>query len=237
MKYGEVKELKKQSINLERFAARFAQLLSETEENTYTLAEKLSLTPGTISRYQNGLMAPKMTTLHAMANIFGVNPDWLLGAEKAERNAPPARYPIPRVTDEFVTFAVIGEVAAGYDHFAYEDWNGETVDIPTTYLKGRPQSDYFVLSVCGDSMYPLYMEGDKVLILKQKTMDYSGQVGAVLYDNECATLKRVEYVTGEDWMRLIPVNPVYTPKRIEKEDLERCQILGIPKLIIREVDN
>lgn len=229
--------MRKQTIDLAQFAARFAQLLSETEENTYTLADKLSLTPGTISRYQNGIMAPKITTLYAMAEIFDVNPEWLRGAESAQRERYSARYPAPRITEDYVTFPVIGEVAAGYDHLAYEDWNGESVDIPAAYLKGRPQSDYFVLTVRGDSMYPMYVEGDKVLILKQSTMDYSGQIGAVLYDNECGTLKRVEYVTGEDWMRLIPVNPNYPPKRIEKEDLEKCQVLGIPRLILREVEN
>lgn len=229
--------MSKQSIDLARFSARFAQLLSETEENTYTLADKLSLTPGTISRYQNGIMAPKITTLYAMAEIFNVNPDWLRGAEPARRERYSSRYPAPAITEDYVTFPVIGEVAAGYDHLAYENWEGETVEIPRSYLKGRPQSDYFVLTVCGDSMYPMYMEGDKVLILKQPAMDHSGQIGAVLYDNECATLKRVEYVTGEDWLRLIPVNPNYPPKRIEKEALEKCRILGIPRLILREVEN
>lgn len=228
--------MKNQEMDLQRFAERFAQLLSESEENTYTLADKLSLTPGTISRYQNGIISPKMPTLYAMANIFGVNPQWLRGVEHAPREVDLSKYPAPRITENYVTFPVIGEVAAGYDHLAYEDWEGEVVDIPLSYLKGRPQSEYFVLSVCGDSMYPLYMEGDKVLILKQSAMDYSGQIGAVLYDNECATLKRVEFTNGEDWMRLLPVNPNYPPKRIEKEELEHCRIIGIPKLILRETE-
>lgn len=227
--------MKKQDINLKLFAERFSGLLSETDENTYTLAEKLSLTPGTISRYQNGLMAPKITTLYALADIFKVNPIWLCGNAEAPKFLPVKKFPQPEITDNIITFPVIGEVAAGYDHLAYEDWDGEVIDIPASYLNGRPQSDYFVLSVCGDSMYPLYMEGDKVLILKQSTMNYSGEVGAVLYDNECATLKKVEYVKGEDWMRLVPVNPNYPPKRIENEELEQCRIIGIPKLVLREI--
>lgn len=57
----------------------------------------------------------------------------------------------------------------------------------------------------------------------------------MLYDGEMATLKRVEYVTGEDWMKMIPVNPNYPPKTITGADLEQCRILGIPKLVVREV--
>ena len=84
-------------------------------------------------------------------------------------------------------------------------------------------------------MYPEYREGDKVLILKQTTLNTSGTVGAVLYDNDYATLKKVTYAPGEDWLELSPINPMYPPKRVEGADLERCRIIGIPKLLIRDI--
>ena len=84
-------------------------------------------------------------------------------------------------------------------------------------------------------MYPLYQEGDIVLILRQETLNASGDIGAILYDGELATLKKVKYVKGEDWMRLVPINPNFPPATIEGEDLERCRVLGIPKLLIREI--
>ena len=37
------------------------------------------------------------------------------------------------------------------------------------------------------------------------------------------------------WMKLIPLNPQYPPKMIENEDLERCDVIGIPRMVIREV--
>ncbi|MBO5019241.1 MAG: helix-turn-helix domain-containing protein [Clostridia bacterium] len=140
----------------------------------------------------------------------------------------------PTVTDDVVSFPVIGNIAAGYDEIAVEDWSGETVDVPVSYLRGRNKSEFFVLKVKGDSMYPLYHEGDKVLILKQSTLNRSGDIGAVMYEGECATLKKIEYVKGEDWMRLIPINPNYIPKTIEGVDLENCRVLGIPFVLIRE---
>lgn len=140
----------------------------------------------------------------------------------------------PTVTDDVISFPVIGNIAAGYDEIAVEDWSGETVDVPVSYLRGRNKSEFFVLKVKGDSMYPLYHEGDKVLILKQSTLNRSGDIGAVMYEGECATLKKIEYVKGEDWMRLIPLNPNYIPKTIEGVDLENCRVLGIPFVLIRE---
>ena len=145
-------------------------------------------------------------------------------------------FPAPTVSEDVVTFPVMGEVAAGYDRVALEEWEGETVEFPRSCLHGRPAFDYFVLRVKGESMYPFYLDGDKVLILKQDTLDYSGQVGAVLYSGDLATLKRVEYAEGEDWLRLVPLNPLHPPLTIEGADLEQCRILGIPRLLLRDIE-
>ena len=161
-----------------------------------------------------------------LANYFGVTVDYLLNGEDNGVS----------IADDFVSFPVIGEVAAGYDHIASEDWEGDTVNIPQSYLKGRAKEDFFVLRVTGNSMYPTYVDGDKVLVLKQSTLNHSGQVGVVLYNGDTGTIKRVEFVAGENWMKLVPINPNYPPIKIENADLENCRVLGIPKLLIREID-
>lgn len=142
----------------------------------------------------------------------------------------------PEIAEEVVTFPVIGGVAAGYDHICYEDWTGDSIEVPPSYLHGRKPQDYFVLRVQGQSMYPDYQDGDHVLVLRQSTMDRSGQVGVVIYGDENATLKRVEYVNGENWMTLRPVNPQFPPITVRGEALEHCTVLGVAKLVIREVN-
>lgn len=116
-----------------------------------------------------------------------------------------------------------------------EDCLTNTVEIPASYLKGRNKEDFFALCVKGDSMYPEYQENDTVLILKQTTMDYSGQVGAVIYDDENITLTRIEYKPGENRIRLVPINPNYPTKCIEDEALQDFQVLGIPKYLMRDI--
>lgn len=193
------------------------------------LADKLNLSRSIVGMWESGQRKPSFETLELLADFFNVRLDDLSGRKNTDSLLN------PEIATDTVTFPVIGEIAAGYDHFAVEDWSGETVEIPTYYLKGRKQEDYFVLSVKGDSMYPLYMDNDKVLILKQSTLNYSGEIGAIVYD-DCATLKKVEYVKGEDWLKMIPINPQYPPKRIEGVDLESCKVLGMPKLLIREIN-
>lgn len=193
------------------------------------LAKKLNLSRSAIGMYEKGERNPNFETLELIADFFNVRIDDLIGRKNTT-------YLPPQITTDTVTFPVIGEIAAGYDNIALEDWSGETVEIPFSYLKGRKREDYFVLSVKGNSMYPKYINGDKVLILKQSTLNKSGDIGAIMYDDELATLKKVEYVMGEDWLRLVPINPEYEPKTIQGENLEHCRIIGIPKLLIREID-
>lgn len=41
---------------------------------------------------------------------------------------------------------------------------------------------------------------------------------------------------GEDWLRMVPINPSHPIKKIDGVELEHCRILGIPKLLIRDIE-
>ena len=137
--------------------------------------------------------------------------------------------------EEIITFPVIGNIAAGYDGQAVEDYTGDEIAIPSSWLRKRPKTDYFMLKVKGDSMYPMYQDGDIILVKRQATLDHSGQIGVVIYEDTNATLKKVEYVYGEDWMKLIPINPAFPPIMVKDEALEHCRVLGYPIKLIRDI--
>ena len=202
------------------------------------LGAKLGLDKSTIQRYETGQVKKiKIPILQVMAKELAVHPNWL--ALKTDDKLYIVSEPTPNsptITEDTTTFPVIGDIAAGFDKIALENWEGDTVEVPNSYLKGRDKNEFMVLRVKGDSMYPLYHEGDKVLILKQSTLNASGDIGAILYDDELITLKKVEYVMGEDWLRMVPINPNVPPTKIEGERLEHCRIIGIPKLLIRELN-
>jgi len=193
------------------------------------LAEKVGITKQLLWKYETGRITNiPLKRLQLIADVLHVAPSVLTGwsDEQAE----------PSIAETYVTFPILSETAAGYTTFAeHEDYDSGDIDIPLSWLKGRPKSDYFVIKVHGDSMYPLYHDGDLVLVLKQSTFNYSGQVGVVIFDDNMGTLKKVEYVYGEDWMRLVSINPSYPPVMIRDEKLEHCRVLGIAKMVIREV--
>ncbi len=202
------------------------------------IAKRTGIPKSSIHRYVQGQTKKiPIDAVRLIAEATDVSVKWIMGWEgQNETYKNNLNLPEPTITENYTTFPVIGDIAAGYNHIAYEDWTGETVKIPDTYLKGRDESEFFVLRVTGNSMYPLYHNGDKVLVLKQSTLNYSGEIGVVIYDGDCGTLKKVEYKEGENWINLIPINPNYEPVHIEGEALEHCRILGVPRLLIRELN-
>lgn len=215
---------------------RIKQRRKELGLSAEYIASQLNLSPATIYRYESKDIKKFPTEiLEPLAKVLHTTPEYLMGWSNNEQSDS-INLKAPEVSSSTVSYPVIGEIAAGYENIALEDWSGETVEIPYSYLRGRKRDDYFVLKVKGNSMYPKYINGDKVLILKQSTLNRSGDIGAIIYDDEVATLKKVEYVKGEDWMKLIPINPEYEPKMITGEDLEHCRVIGIPRLLIREIE-
>lgn len=196
------------------------------------IAEKLGLSPATIYRYESKEIKKFPTdVLVPLAKVLHTTPEYLMGwSETKQTKSNP-----PIVTNNTVSFPVIGELAAGYERVAMEDWSGDTIEIPESYLKGRKKENFLVLSVKGDSMYPLYQNGDKVLILKQNYINESGDIAAVIYDSEFATLKKIEY--KKDAVRLLPLNPEFLPREITGSDLEQFKIIGIPRLLVREIND
>lgn len=220
----------------ESCASRLQQALKLRNMKQADLSQLTNIPKSAISQYLSGKFEPKQDRLEVFAKVLNVSEAWLMGYDVSyERDSMSTNNFSPTITEDYVTFPVIGEVAAGFDHIAVEDWEGDKVDIPASYLKGRRKDEFFVLRVKGDSMYPAYQDGDKVLILRQTSLDYSGQVGVVIYNNEFGTLKKVEFVKGEDWLRMVPINPMYAPETITGPALEECQVLGTPKLLIREI--
>ena len=127
-----------------------------------------------------------------------------------------------------------GPVAAHFDATPVEEH--EYRSIPLEWLGRRKPEDFFIAVVDGNSMYPHFQNGDELLCLRCSDMGRSGRIGILVFGNEEATLKRIEYQPGEDWIDLVPINPEYQTKRIQGADLEQCRIVGRVIKVIRTVD-
>lgn len=208
---------------------RFKQIIDESGLSFTELEKKSQISKSSLQRYASGTTKKiPIDAITAVCNALNKSAAWVMGWDNDSLSAP-------TISDDNVEFAVIGDVAAGFDKVAIEDWTGDKILIPSSYLKGRKRDDFFVLRVKGDSMYPEYRDGDKLLILKQNAVDYSGQIAVAIYDDELGTIKKIEY--KKDSIHLVPINPQYQPEIIKGTDIEKVHILGIPKLLIREIED
>ena len=211
------------------FSERLKSLRKSKNLTQTALATILHLSHGAVAMWETNKRQPDNDTLGRLADFFGVSIDYLLGREEKIKN-PPNVFDV----DGIVTFEEIGTICAGFNGTLNETLTGEIVDIPLSMISGGHKEEYFVLRVTGNSMYPKILEGDRILCKRCSSVD-SGNYAVVLYDGECATVKRVHYTAGEDWLELIPINPEYETKRITGADLEQCRILGKVVKLIRDL--
>lgn len=212
--------MERQIVSKEIFGNRFSEVLNASAETTYTIAERLSLTPGTISRYANGLMAPKIPTLYMLADIFNVNPIWLMGydAPKFNNNAgaalPSNLVSLPKMEK----VPLIGEIACGTPILAEQNIK-DYVDLP-----GHIRADY-ALECKGDSMINAGIRNGDIVYIRQQPEVENGEIAAVAVDEDEATLKRF-YHDG-DVVQLVAENPRIAPKVFTGEDINRVRVIGL----------
>lgn len=201
-------------------------LRKEAKKTQAQMGKALGITQQAYAAYENGVAAPSGEILGRLAEFFNVSVDYLLGRTEAP-NIAGGYSPIG-----IIDFPVIATVRAGYGGELVEYDTGETLQIPVEMLHGRSADEFMVFQIKGDSMYPRLFDGDKVLVLRTESVD-SGKTAVVVYNGDEATVKRVEYREGEDWLDLVPANPAYPRKHIMRADLSHCHIVGEVKALIR----
>ena len=173
------------------------------------VAEALGVSRSAVAMWEKNEREPNLETLAALAKLLNVPMTALV--EREERPLPenvrPARYRrIP----------LLGAIAAGEPIFAGEE-HETYVDVG-----GSVQAD-FALEVQGESMEPVYKDGDVVYIRSQSDVS-DGQVAAVVIDDS-ATLKRVYHLPIG--VQLMPINPAFAPMLFTAENSDSVRILGL----------
>ena len=209
----------------ERMKSRRKEIGRSAEE----IAKALGVSRATIYRYEKGdIEKVPGQVLEPIAKALYTTPAYLMGWDET----PDAQDPDSSAELCYVQY--VGPVAAHFNATPTEEH--EFRRLPPEWLGRRRPEDFFVATVNGESMHPQFLNGDEILCLRCSDMGRSGRVGIIVFGNDEATLKRIEYTPGEDWIDLVPINPDYTTKRISGSDLEQCRIVGRVVKVIRTVD-
>lgn len=129
-----------------------------------------------------------------------------------------------------VKIPILGVVKAGYDYLAQENWIG-SVDVEKNIISDG--SEYFALKVVGDSMSPVLIQDDIVVIKKQNDFENGDIVVAIVNGNE-ATIKKGKKTDSS--ITLQPLNPSYDPLVFTYDEVKSIPvtIVGIVKQLKRD---
>lgn len=186
------------------------------------LATMLEVSRSTVGMYETGGREPDFETMEAIADIFNVDMDYLMGRSQVERKHPisPPRKEIPpgfQPLPEMAQVPLIGSIACGTPITAEQNIKSY-IGVPATW-----RAD-FALECHGDSMAPTICDGDVVCIRSQPEVE-QGQIAAVRIGEE-ATLKHCYYQNGV--VQLIADNPAVCPPMVYTgPDLEDIEVEGL----------
>ena len=122
-----------------------------------------------------------------------------------------------------IDIPLLGTVKAGYNYLAEENIIGtESID------NVSDKENYYALQVTGDSMEPLFSDGDIAIVHRQDDFE-SGNTCIVLINGDEATVKKVLKV--EDGIDLIAMNPYYPKKHFSNEEMKDIPVKVIGKVV------
>lgn len=174
----------------------------------------------TVKKWEDGYISNmRRDKIALLAKVLKMNPvSFITGEFKEEEDQA---IPLPQ-TNVFMR-PVYDSISAGFGVIAQD----VPVDYMPTYITCPTEQDKYIwINVHGDSMSPLIDDGSKILVKKQSSVD-SGQIAAVLVDDEEAVVKKVLY--NDNTVELHSVNPYYPPRVFKNNDVTRVQILGLVK--------
>lgn len=184
----------------------------------------VGVSKSTVKKWEDGYISNmKRDKIAQLAEILKLNPVSLITGELVE---PSNIELLPK--SEVRIIPVFETVSAGFGAYA----SNEIIDYMPLYIESDYEAEETLcIKVKGDSMYPKIENGDIVQVHKQDSVD-NGQIAVVLIDGDEGLVKKV--FVYDDYIELISINPEYPPKRFEKEEMNRVEIVGLVRKIIKE---
>lgn len=182
----------------------------------------INVTKPTIMKYEKGLVENlKRSSIEKLAKYFEVAPSYLMCLDENKTD---------RLGNPVTSIPILGTVKAGYDYLAQENWIG-TIDVETSLVGNG--NEYFALKVHGDSMSPVLIENDIVIIKKQNDFENGDIVVAIINGNE-ATIKKGK--KSDSSILLQPLNSAYEPLIFTYDEMKTIpvEIIGIVKQLKRD---
>ena len=195
---------------------RIKQLREELNIGQKVISHEIGVSQSVISAWERGERNPSKKNAEKLARMFNVSVRYLLGENDQFKSG--------------VKIPVLGRVAAGLPIEAIEDimdWEEITPEL-------AQRGTFFALKIRGDSMEPLIMDGD-IVIVRQQPEAQSGDICILCVNGEDATCKKIQNM--ENGIMVIPNNPTHLPVFFDKKSIDKITIIGIVIEVRRRLNN
>lgn len=173
------------------------------------LARLCSVHQTAVSQWENGRTSPDSESLLVLSKVLGVSVGKLIGGEDLESR---------------ITVPVLGYVRAGIPMEAIED----ILDYEEISAEMASRGEYFGLKVKGDSMFPMFREGDTVIVRCQSDAE-SGDIAVVLINGNDAVVKKL--IKKDTGIMLVSENSNYEPMYFSRKETESLPVTVVGKVV------
>ena len=204
------------------FWINYLLLCGQVDKTPTGLAKELGISSGAVTSWKNGTI-PSATTLKKLAEYFGVTVEYFF-IEHKDSQSPDLNLQLFAQNPQGVKIPVFGNVAAGIPISAITDIE-DYEEIPTDMAAC---GEYCALKIKGNSMEPMMMQGDTVIIKVQSDVN-DGEIAVVLINGDDATCKKIKK-TPEGVM-LISLNAAYEPMFFNNKSIEELPVRIFGKVV------
>lgn len=181
------------------------------------LADLLGIDRSAVAKWETVDVVPPIDVIKQIAAFFDVSIDYLTGFDRnidiIDIN-PTVKIPLYERIQELMP---LGGAKSIFDY----------IDIPSSSLEEG--KEYFCSKVEDSSMSPKYLEGD-ILIIERNKEFKNGQDCILFINDSDAVLRRV--IKQDDGLLLQPLNKAYES---EFYDIKSVEILGIIRGLLRRI--
>ena len=205
------------------FYEKFIELCAKNNTKPTIVLRNLGFSPGLQTQWKNGKQNPSTTKLYAIADYFGVSPDYFydIDYDKLQREVGSLDdQPYKRIIPIFES------VSAGLGINASDYIIGyESISIRSD----KEASETIGIKVKGYSMYPEIKDGDIIIVHKQPECE--NKKLAVVRVDDSYYVK--QFIKEDDKIILHSINPEYQDREFVGDDMNKVIIIGIVTRQIR----
>lgn len=207
-----------------------SELLGSLKISKKSFAEAIGVSPSNVTEWLNrDGSRPSIDALRRISQAFNVNLNWLVTGE-----GPMYNNVATRPHEPLIRIDVEASIAAGppLEVILDPDAQPEQLYIPASLLTLPPP--YYAFKVEGDSMSPVLLEGDYVILSRDwRDIDINGRIIG-FYTPDGITLKRLVLQPKQKKGWLFPINhQEFQPVEYTK-DTPEITMLGVLILSIRK---